>query len=168
MKILFLGPPLSGKKTQAKLLKQQHSYNLFSINSLFDVEFNNVKLKDYKANRVSFPLELINKKINDEYGHLENVVFQNYPNTLHEACIFPINFDYVFYLSVSDDCIRSRSIILNGEGGSDIVKPRIDNFHANDERIYYFYKIEGNLIHVDGSQSILDINKLIVESITKC
>jgi adenylate kinase len=123
MRLILIGPPGSGKGTQAKLLSQKFGLSHFGTGDILREAVRQGtpagKLaKPYVALGQLVPDEVVNQMIAERFGHSsrpENFVMDGYPRTLSQAVAFgqilgqnSLDLDSVVLLVVSDEEILRR------------------------------------------------------------
>ena len=123
-KVIFIGPPGSGKGTQASLLKENLNYFLLSTGDLLREEMRKdtnlgKEIKQYINNGLFVPDEIITDFIIDYIEknelHKKKVVFDGFPRRIPQAKALEEQFvkyekdiDCVIMIDLSDDDIINR------------------------------------------------------------
>ncbi len=123
-KVIFIGPPGSGKGTQASLLKEKLDYILLSTGDLLREEMKNntdlgKEIKNYINNGLLVPDEIITDFIIDYIEknelHKRKVVFDGFPRRISQAKAlekqlmkYNKDIDCVIMIDLSEDNIIKR------------------------------------------------------------
>ncbi len=109
MKIALIGPPASGKGTQAELLSKELKLPLISTGNLFRWQIRRKtklgKMIEEIVNRGDLvPDEIVNKIIKKETKNKRNFILDGYPRNLNQAIFLDsiTSLDYVLEIWISD------------------------------------------------------------------
>ena len=127
--IIVLGPPVSGKGTQAKLLSETFEIPHISTGTILhgiksDPDHpRNKEVADYMDSGKLVPSELVNQLVTDRIKEDDcnlGFLLDGYPRTMEQAQVIDqaADLDYVFLIQVSDetvvDRISGRRVCKNG------------------------------------------------------
>ena len=174
MKILITGPQGSGKTTQSQMVAQRLSLCLIDSGDLVrdksqeDSEVGR-NLKDSLAKGLlsndAVVADLVKKKISEESCQ-DRLVMDGYPRELHQLDFFDPKFDKAFYLELSDAEALER-LLKRGRADDtpELIRTRLAIYHKRTEPVLDYYRKQGILTTVDGSQSIKAITEAIIKSL---
>lgn len=172
MNLIIIGPPGSGKGTQAKLLAEK--FNLTHISSgelLRAVAATDTPkgklLKDIMNRGELVPSETVLDVVSEKLKTLNgSFILDGTPRTVAQAEFMDsffeesgINLDRVIvYDLVDDEAVKrmlSRAAI---EGRADdtpeVMKNRVATYHKETEPIIAYYEAQGKVLHIDAAPSI--------------
>lgn len=188
MNLVFLGPPGSGKGTQAKRIAEK--LNLFHLSTgdllrgaVKDGTDLGKKAKAYMEAGELVPDELIVGIIEEKIasGELSNgYILDGFPRTVPQAEALKTmlkkndsGLDKAVLIDVSDaeviDRLSSRAKIEGRADDADesVVRNRLDVYKKQTQPIIDFYQNESILKKVDGEGDINDITTRLQDAITK-
>ena len=115
MKLVFLGPPGSGKGTQAQLLSQKYSITHISTGELFRENIKNKtslgKLAaEYSSKGLLVPDDVTNKIVENSLMQTKGFILDGYPRTIPQAEFLNsiVKIDKVINFNLSDTEIIKR------------------------------------------------------------
>jgi adenylate kinase len=164
--IVLLGPPGSGKGTQAERLQEDHGYAALSTGDLLrEARSAGTELgrraAEYMDRGDLVPDELIVETIKGEIGRREGepILLDGFPRTVAQAeALGDALGDHdreltaVVLLDVPDDIVAER---ISGRGREDddpeTVRERLHVYHGETEPLVAYYEERGLLRRVDGS-----------------
>lgn len=139
-KIIILGPPGSGKGTQAKLIAERYGIEHISTGDIFRAKKNEDselgrKIKELIDNGQFVPDDITIKIVEEKVESLENgYILDGFPRTIPQAEVLKTfsSIDYVIYIDVSQKTLvkrlSSRLMCTCGESYNRITKPpKVDN-----------------------------------------
>ena len=179
MFVVLLGPPGSGKGTQAELLCKKFNLFHFSTGNILRNEVSN-KTKFGKeietiinAGKLisdKLIIRVVDNQVTDKFDSKKGILFDGFPRNLSQAKVFDTllknkkkNLDYVIQLVVNKleiiKRIKKRKIQDDRKDDDvNILKSRLDVYFNETEPLLKFYK-NINLLHeIDGMQTIKDVN----------
>ena len=179
--LIFLGPPGSGKGTQAEILTGKLNFTHLSIGDLLRENIaNNTKLGKLASNYVKsgelVPDELI-VNLMDSYitelkneNHVFGIILDGFPRTINQAKALEnktkqlnVNIKAVLNLDITDQEILNR---LAGRGREDdepeLVKNRLKVYRNQTEPLLEFYSERSLLETINGDQLETDVSKAII------
>ena len=180
--LIFLGPPGSGKGTQAQILTKKLNYIHISIGDLLRENISNQtdlgKLASkYVSSGELVPddliIDLVNSSIVDLQGKessSKGVILDGFPRTINQAVALEnkikelnVFIKSVVYLDISDEKILSR--LLNRGRDDDepeLIKNRLDVYRNQTEPLLVFYDERKLLNSINGDQELDDVNNNIM------
>ena len=173
VKLIILGPPCTGKGTQAEIVAKQLKLQHLSTGEILRKEIQKgTKLGKEIAERIDqgnfvsdeMALQLIKDNLKDD-----NFILDGYPRTLNQAKIMKIKIDKVIYLKSDKEHLikrlKKRAKMENRkDDNEDILEQRIKLYNKETKPLLDFYK--DKLIIIDGNKEIHNITKDIIEKIT--
>lgn len=176
MKILFLGPQGSGKSTQAKLVAQKLDLPYIEMGQLLREKSNG---SDTEAGDIRQALEvgdlvpdIITIKTLQERLETSDCkngfVLDGYPRNYAQLEGLPSGIDKVFYFKIADEEAVKRLIDRGRHDDTlEVISRRLELFHRESEPLLTYFRQQGNIVEVDGSQSIDQIKEEIAGLIQK-
>ena len=180
--LIFLGPPGSGKGTQAQILTKKLNYIHISIGDLLRENISNQtdlgKLASkYVSSGELVPDDLIIDLVNSSIVDLQSkessskgVILDGFPRTINQAVALEnkikelnVFIKSVVYLDISDEKILSR--LLNRGRDDDepeLIKNRLDVYRNQTEPLLVFYDERKLLNSINGDQELDDVNNNIM------
>ena len=180
--LIFLGPPGSGKGTQAQILTKKLNYIHISIGDLLRENISNQtdlgKLASkYVSSGELVPDDLIIDLVNSSIVDLQSkessskgVILDGFPRTINQAAALEnkikelnVFIKSVVYLDISDEKILSR--LLNRGRDDDepeLIKNRLDVYRNQTEPLLVFYDERKLLNSINGDQELDDVNNNIM------
>ena len=180
--LIFLGPPGSGKGTQAEILTEKFKYLHISVGDLLRENIsNNTELGKQATSYVNsgelvpdaLIIELVNSSIQDLQNknlQFKGVILDGFPRTINQA----ISLDNkikdlgsiikaVIYLDISDVKIISR---LQNRGRNDdkpeLIINRLNVYRKQTEPLLGFYSEKKLLETINGDQDLEGVNNNIL------
>ena len=180
--LIFLGPPGSGKGTQAEILTDKLEYYHISIGDLLRENISkNTGLGKLAAKYVNsgelvpddLIIELVNStlyKLQSENSQYSGVILDGFPRTINQAASLDskikdsgASISAVIYLDISDEKIISR---LQSRGRNDdkpnLIKNRLSVYRKQTEPLLGFYGEKKLLESVNGDQGLGEVNDNIL------
>ena len=178
--LIFLGPPGSGKGTQAEILTKKLNFTHLSIGDLLRENIvNNTDLGKLASKYVKsgelVPDDLIIDlmdsyitEIKDEIN-VSGIILDGFPRTINQAIALEnkikqlnVSIKAVLNLDISDQEILNR---LAGRGREDdkpeLIKNRLNVYRNQTEPLLEFYKERSLLDTINGDQSETDVSSTI-------
>jgi len=171
MNIVVMGPPGSGKSTQAELLAEDLGIPHLEAGNLFYYLSQEDSLRGREIKKIMeagglLDDQLVLKSVEE---HLKNkqyrkgFVLDGTPRNLWQAEHFKTKLDKVFYLDVSDKENMKR-LVKRGrkDDAPKVIKKRLKVYHQDTEPMLDYYRKKGILEEVDGERPIEVIHEDIV------
>lgn len=173
MNILILGPPGTGKGTQAKLLAPRFKLNHISTGEIFREEYRRktplgIEAHDKYWGRGNLvPDDLTIKLVSGIKGR-EGFLFDGFPRTLYQAQYNPFPINMVIHLdSDAKNVIKRLLQRAKTEGRADdteeVIKQRLRVYEQETKPLLNFYGEK--VVHVDGNGTI---NEVFTNICKKC
>jgi len=188
MKIIFFGPPGSGKGTQAKLLAKE--LNILHLSTgdilrekLSDGDSLSIKLKEVMSSGNLVSDEILNqiianKLMSEECGN--GFILDGYPRTISQSD-FLVSFfksnslilDVIFNFKIDFKLVEERIMLRSkqeqrSDDNINVIKTRLDNFIEETYPVSKFFSenYSQNFFTIDASQEVSKIQKELI-NITK-
>ena len=179
--LIFLGPPGSGKGTQAELLTEKLNLSHISIGDLLRENItNNTELGKLASSYVKsgelVPDELIIDLMDSYITNVKNkseisgIILDGFPRTINQAIALEnkikqldVSIKTVLNLDISDQKILNR---LSGRGRADdkpeLINNRLKVYRNQTEPLLKFYSDRSLLDSINGDQAEEDVSKAII------
>ena len=188
MKIIFFGPPGSGKGTQAKLLAKE--LNILHLSTgdilrekLSDGDSLSIKLKKIMSSGNLVSDEILNQIIADKLISKEcsnGYILDGYPRTTSQSdfllSFFKSNhliFDVIFNFKIDFKIVEERIIIRSKQeqrpdDNIDVIKTRLEKYIEETYPVSQFFSenFSQNFFTIDAAQEVSKIQKELI-NITK-
>tara|TARA_B100001093_G_C26381448_1_gene823101 strand:- start:126 stop:704 length:579 start_codon:yes stop_codon:yes gene_type:complete len=188
MKIIFFGPPGSGKGTQAKLLAKE--LNILHLSTgdilrekLSDGDSLSIKLKKIMSSGNLVSDEILNQIIGDKLISKEcsnGYILDGYPRTTSQSdfllSFFKSNhliFDVIFNFKIDFKIVEERIIIRSKQeqrpdDNIDVIKTRLEKYIEETYPVSQFFSenFSQNFFTIDAAQEVSKIQKELI-NITK-
>ena len=185
MKIVFFGPPGSGKGTQAKLLSKELNISHLSTGDilrekLIDGDSLSLELKEIMSSGNLVSDHLLNKIIADKLTSkdcLNGFILDGYPRTISQS-EFLLSFleskntslDFIFNFKVDFKTVEERIILRSkkeqrSDDNVDIIKTRLDKYIKETYPVSHFFSthFSKNYFTIDASQEVSQIQKELIK-----
>ncbi|MFH1209472.1 MAG: nucleoside monophosphate kinase [archaeon] len=163
MKLFIIGPPGSGKGSQADLLTKHYKLKRIGLGDILRLkrgekskEGRIIKESMDKGNLV--PNEIADGIINRETKNCDNFIVDGFPRDIKQAKGFKGKIDKVIYLTSSDENIIRRLLLRKrADDIIDIIKHRILVYNERTRLVVEYYKKKSLLLEIDGNHSIPEV-----------
>lgn len=186
--IIFLGPPGSGKGTQAEMLAEKLNFQHISVGDLLRENIsNNTKLgklaNTYVDSGELVPDDLIIELVNSSIQSLQNnkdsqfsgMILDGFPRTINQASSLDVKISdlgakikSVIYLNILDEKIITR---LQARGRNDdkpnLIRNRLNVYRDQTEPLLGYYNEKELLDSINGDQKMQDVNSSILNVLTE-
>ena len=189
MKIIFFGPPRSGKGTQAKLLAKE--LNILHLSTgdilrekLSDGDSLSIKLKKIMSSGNLVSDEILNQIITNKLMSEEcsnGFILDGYPRTISQSEFLlsffksnNLNLDIILNFEIDFKLVEERIILRSkkeqrSDDNSDVVKTRLDKYMKETYPVSQFFSVNfsQNFFTIDASQEVYKIQKELINIIKK-
>jgi adenylate kinase len=178
MRLILLGPPGSGKGTQAQRLAQRLSLcHIGTGDMLRDAIARNTAHGKFARSYVEagklVPDELVNQIVRERFktDRPERFVTDGYPRTASQAVAFDeilreesLPLDAVVLLTVDDaEIVRRLSTRNRPDDSEETVRCRLDIYHKTEDALAAHYEAQGLLRRVEGQGDVETIYNKVVK-----
>ena len=189
MKIVFFGPPGSGKGTQAKLLAKE--LNILHLSTgdilrdkLSDGDSLSIKLKEIMSSGNLVSDEILNQIIADKLISKESsngYILDGYPRTILQSEFLlsftknnELNLDIIFNFKIDFKLVEKRIMHRSeqeqrSDDNIDVIKTRLDKYTKETYPVSQFFSqnFSENFFTIDASQEVSKIQKELINIIKK-
>ena len=189
MKIVFFGPPGSGKGTQAKLLSKE--LNILHLSTgdilrekLSDGDTLSIKLNQIMSSGNLVSDEILNQIIADKILSEEcsnGFILDGYPRTMLQSEFLlsffknnNLNLDIIFNFKIDFKLVEERIILRSkqeqrSDDNIDVIKTRLDKYTEETYPVSQFFSenFSQNFFTIDASQEVSKIQKELINIIKK-
>ena len=179
--LIFLGPPGSGKGTQAQILTDNLNLNHLSVGDLLRENIlNNTELGKLASNYVKsgelVPDELIIDLMDSYITNIKNktdnsgIILDGFPRTINQAIALEnkikqlnVSIKAVINLDIPDQKILNRLAARGREDDKpELIKNRLNVYRNQTEPLLEFYKKRSLLDPINGDQAEVDVSNAII------
>jgi len=189
MKIVFFGPPGSGKGTQAKLLSKK--LNILHLSTgdilrdkLSDGDSLSIKLHEIMSSGNLVSDEILNQIISNKLMSQEcsnGYILDGYPRTISQSEFLlsftnskNIRLDKIFNFKIDFKLVEERIVFRSkqeqrSDDNIDVIKTRLDKYIEETYPVSQFFSenFSQNFFTIDASQEISKIQKELMNIIKK-
>ena len=189
MKIVFFGPPGSGKGTQAKLLSNELNILHLSTGDILRDKLSHgdslsIKLKKIMSSGNLVSDEILNqiianKLMSDECSN--GYILDGYPRTISQSEFLlsfsknnNLDLDIIFNFKIDFKLVEDRIILRSKEeqrsdDNIDVIKTRLDKYTDETYPVSQFFSdtFSQNFFTIDASQEVSKIQKELINIIKK-
>ena len=189
MKIVFFGPPGSGKGTQAKLLAKELNILHLSTGDILrdklrDGDSLSTKLKEIMSSGNLVSDEILNQIIADKIMSEEcsnGYILDGYPRTISQSDFLlsffknnNLNLDIIFNFKIDFKSVEERIILRSKQekrpdDNINVIKTRLDKYTEETYPVSQFFSenFSQNFFNIDASQEVSKIQKELFNIIKK-
>mgnify|MGYP000439196309 CR=1 FL=1 len=176
--IVFLGPPGSGKGTQAELLASKFGFKHIATGDIFRWHMRNMtelgrRIKDYLERGELVPDSITISVVKDALTRNRSpigYIFDGFPRTINQARELDkllhelgLKVSIVIYLNVSKrEAVRRLLERGRHDDKPETIERRFDEYRDKTEPIRKYYERQGVLVVIDGERSIQDVHASII------
>ncbi len=189
MKIVFFGPPGSGKGTQAKLLAKD--LNILHLSTgdilrdkLSDGDSLSIKLNEIMSSGNLVSDKILNQIISDKLMSEEcrnGFILDGYPRTISQSEFLlsfvksnNLNLDKIFNFKIDYKIVEERIIHRSkqeqrSDDNINVIKTRLDKYIEETYPVSHFFSknFSQNFFNIDASQEVSKIQKELMNIIKK-
>lgn len=170
--VVVMGPPGSGKGTQANLLAAKLNIPHVSTGDLYrqiekqDTEIGR-KVKAYLDKGELVDDETTFELVDRHFGEIKGgFILDGYPRTLPQAEREAVRVDVILYLCVDDSVVVDRMLSREREGEDRAkIEKRLQVYHLQTEPVLDYYRKQGKLKEIDGNGTIPEVFALILTAL---
>ncbi|MFA5136281.1 MAG: nucleoside monophosphate kinase [Patescibacteria group bacterium] len=178
MKLVLIGIQGSGKSTQGNIVSRLFKIPYLSTGHIFrEIAKEKTALGRYVKETINAGILVPDDKtIEIVHSYLSRpeykrgYILDGFPRTLRQAEEFINNVDKVIYLEIPDKEALWRLMNRHQERADETLsalKKRIEMFHKYTKPVIEYYRNQGKLIELDGTKTIREVNKEILENLGK-
>jgi adenylate kinase len=189
MKLIFFGPPGSGKGTQAKLLAKELNILHLSTGDILREKLNDgdklsIKLKQIMSSGNLVSDEILNQIIADKLISEEcrnGFILDGYPRTISQSEFLlsffksnKLNLDIIFNFKIDFKLVEERIMLRSkqeqrSDDNLDVIKTRLDKYIEETSPVSKFFSenFSQNFFTIDASQEVYKIQKELMNIIKK-
>ena len=189
MKIVFFGPPGSGKGTQAKLLAKELNILHLSTGDILREKLNDGDSLSLKLNQIMssgnlVSDEILNQIIADKLLSKEcfnGFILDGYPRTISQSDFLlsffksnNLNLDIIFNFKIDFKLVEERILLRSkqeqrSDDNIDVIKTRLNKYIEETYPVSQFFSENfiQNFLTIDASQEVSVIQKELINIIKK-
>ena len=187
MKIIFFGPPGSGKGTQAKILCQKLNIAHLSTGDILREKLNDndelsLQLKKIMSSGNLVSDNILNQIISSKLisdSSMKGFVLDGYPRTLTQSEFLlsfsktkNISFDFIFGFEIHFNIVKERIVLRSekeqrSDDSIDVIETRLSKYLDETLPVSDFFadKFSQNYFKIDASQKVSEIENNIMKII---
>ena len=189
MRIVFFGPPGSGKGTQAKLLSKELNILHLSTGDILrdklrDGDELSIKLKEIMSSGNLVSDEILNqiiayKLVSEECRN--GYILDGYPRTISQSEFLlsfaksnNFNLDIIFNFAIDFKIVEERIILRakqeqRSDDNIDVIKTRLDKYIEETHPVSQFFsqKFSQNFFTINASEEVYQIQKELINIVKK-
>ena len=164
VRLVLLGPPGTGKGTQAELLAKKFRVRAISVGQLlrdhikkrtkFGILAEKYVVKGYSAPD-KYVIPMVKRELKK---HKNGFILDDFPRTMNQLKFFDKNFsvNYIVFIDSTKKAIlarlkRRRKIEGRDDDKSRTIRKRLVIYNKESKPVINYYKKKGNLIEINGS-----------------
>ena len=189
MKIVFFGPPGSGKGTQAKLLSKELNILHLSTGDILRDKLNDgdslsIKLKEIMSSGNLVSDDILNQIIANKLMSEEcrnGYILDGYPRTISQSDFLlsfaksnNLNLDIIFNFRIDFKLVEERIILRSkqekrSDDNIDVIKTRLNKYIEETYPVSQFFSknFRQNFFTIDASQEVSKIQKELINIVKK-
>ena len=189
MKLVFFGPPGSGKGTQAKLLSSELNIQHLSTGDILREKLNDddelsTKLKKIKSSGNLVSDDILNKIISEKLTSAKSIkgfILDGYPRTIAQSNYLlsfmsanNFDFDFIIDFNINFKIVEERIIHRSkhekrSDDNLEVIKNRLDKYMQETQPVSQIFKKQFNKKSyiLDASKEISEIQKELLEIVKK-
>jgi len=189
MRIIFFGPPGSGKGTQAKLVADKYKIKHISTGNILREKLKNdddlsLELRDIMSSGNLVVDEILNKIIAEKLLDNEcknGFILDGFPRTIPQSEFFlsflktnNIHINFIFDFKIDFKIVEERILIRSKEekrsdDNLNVIKTRLDKYMEETHPVskVFIEKYSSNYFIVDAAQKISQIQKELIKVLKK-
>src|SRR5438445_7534502 len=181
MRLGFVGPPGSGKGTQAKLLRERRGFTVIGTGDIFRDAVKRrtplgLQVESCLASGRLVPDELVNELVAELFRRDDRpvrFVLDGYPRTVGQAeALYPtlrryhLELQHVFQFVLPDEEVIRRLVgrlaqEQRADDGAETVRKRLAVYHESADALVEHYRRKGLLRVIDATQDIEKVYQTI-------
>ena len=168
VRLSLIGPPGTGKGTQAVILAKQYKITTYSVGNLLRKE---VRKKTVLGKKIKKDLEngnlvvdaVVYKLLDKTLRHKESFILDGFPRDVSQARNFSM-INYVIYLNSSKSntfkrLLKRAHLESRKDDMLETIEHRWDVFKKKTSPVVAYYKKKGILHEVDGNKNIHQVSQ---------
>ena len=189
MRVIFFGPPGSGKGTQAKLVADKYKISHISTGHILREKLNDeddlsLKLRDIMSSGNLVVDDILNKIIAQKLLNNEcksGFILDGFPRTIPQSefllsflKINNIDINFIFDFKIDFKVVEERILIRSKEekrsdDNLDVIKTRLNKYMEETHPVSKFFreKYSSNYFTIDADQKISQIQKELIKVLKK-
>jgi len=189
MRVIFFGPPGSGKGTQAKLVADKYKITHISTGHILREKLNDedklsLKLRDIMSSGNLVVDDILNKIIAQKLLNNEcksGFILDGFPRTIPQSefllsflKINNIDINFIFNFKIDFKVVEERILIRSKEekrsdDNLDVIKTRLNKYMEETHPVSKFFreKYSSNYFTIDANQKISEIQKELINVLKK-